>query len=229
MSMQKDKKKKLKSLKEADERMKKQKSGEKASREKKGGKKIAVGIAAGAVVILAAGYGVVGMQFRDRFYPGTVINGIDSGQKTVEEVKAVIRQQSEDYSITIHEMGDQQEVIAGNTIQMKYQDDGSVEKVKEQQNPLLWAFQMFGDQEYTVEAENSYDEASLNAALDSLQAFQDQNMTPPQDAKVEDDGTQYVIVPEVTGTTLDKEKTKAAQRKLSFQLLQLTRLCLLWA
>mgnify|MGYP005795089029 FL=1 len=210
MSMQKDKKKKLKSLKEADERMKKQKSGEKASRGKKGGKKIAVGIAAGAVVILAAGYGVVGMQFRDRFYPGTVINGIDSGQKTVEEVKAVIRQQSEDYSITIHEMGDQQEVIAGNTIQMKYQDDGSVEKVKEQQNPLLWAFQMFGDQEYTVEAENSYDEASLNAALDGLQALQDQNMTPPQDAKVEDDGTQYVIVPEVTGTTLDKEKTKAA-------------------
>lgn len=175
MSMQKDKKKKLKSLKEADERMKKQKSGEKASRGKKGGKKIAVGIAAGAVVILAAGYGVVGMQFRDRFYPGTVINGIDSGQKTVEEVKAVIRQQSEDYSITIHEMGDQQEVIAGNTIQMKYQDDGSVEKVKEQQNPLLWAFQMFGDQEYTVEAENSYDEASLNAALDGLQALQDQN------------------------------------------------------
>ena len=113
MSMQKDKKKKLKSLKEADERMKKQKSGEKASRGKKGGKKIAVGIAAGAVVILAAGYGVVGMQFRDRFYPGTVINGIDSGQKTVEEVKTVIRQQSEDYSITIHEMGDQQEVIAG--------------------------------------------------------------------------------------------------------------------
>lgn len=74
----------------------------------------------------------------------------------------------------------------------------------------MWAFQMFGDQEYTVEAENSYDEASLNAALDGLQALQDQNMTPPQDAKVEDDGTQYVIVPEVTGTTLDKEKTKAA-------------------
>ena len=209
MAVRKDnKKEKLKSLKKADERMKKQKAGVQASGKKRSGAKLAAGIAAGAVVLLAAGYGAVGFQFRDRFYPGTVINGIDSGQKTVEEVKDVIRRQSEDYSLTIYETGDQQEVIEGNAIQMKYLDDGSVESVKDEQNPLLWIFQIFGDKEYTVKAENSYDEASLDAAVNSLQALQDQNMTPPQDARVEDDGTQYVIVPEVTGTTLDKEKLR---------------------
>ena len=35
-------------------------------------------------------------------------------------------------------------------------------------------------------------------------------MTPVQDAKVEDNGTSYEIIPEVEGTTLDKEKTLAA-------------------
>ena len=35
-------------------------------------------------------------------------------------------------------------------------------------------------------------------------------MTQPQNASIEDNGTSYVIVPEVLGTALDKEKTVAA-------------------
>ena len=58
MSGKKDnKKEKLKSLKKADERLKKEKKGVKKTKRKRGsGKKIAVGTAAAAVCILAAGY-----------------------------------------------------------------------------------------------------------------------------------------------------------------------------
>ena len=40
--------------------------------------------------------------------------------------------------------------------------------------------------------------------------MQDANTTQPQNAQIQDNGTSYVIVPEVLGTALDKEKTKAA-------------------
>ena len=49
--------------------------------------------------------------------------------------------------------------------------------------------------------------------MSALTCMQDANMTPAQDAKVEDNGTSYVIVPEVEGTTLDKEKTLAAVKE----------------
>ena len=38
-------------------------------------------------------------------------------------------------------------------------------------------------------------------------------MTPPQDARLEDDDTAYQIVPEVEGTALDKEKTTEVIKK----------------
>lgn len=58
--------------------------------------------------------------------------------------------------------------------------------------------------------DNSYNQESLSQVISQLACMQDANMTPSQDAKVEDNGTSYVIVPEVVGTALDKEKTTAA-------------------
>lgn len=61
--------------------------------------------------------------------------------------------------------------------------------------------------------EHSYDEASFTQAVNQLACMQDANMTPPQDARLEDDGTAYQIVPEVEGTALDKEKTTEVIKK----------------
>ena len=82
--------------------------------------------------------------------------------------------------------------------------------MKEKQNSWLWPAQIFGSKDYTVSAESSYNEESLEQAVSQLSCMQDGNMIPVQDAKVEDTGTSYQIVPEVEGTTLDKEKTLAA-------------------
>ena len=57
---------------------------------------------------------------------------------------------------------------------------------------------------------SSYDEASLEQVVGQLACMQDANTTQPQNAQIQDNGTSYVIVPEVLGTALDKEKTKAA-------------------
>lgn len=104
-------------------------------------------------------------------------------------------------------------MITGDQIQITYQDDNSLEKVKEQQNSWLWPVQFFNDKEYEVKAENSYDQNLLNEAVNQLQCLQEGSGTPSQDARVEDNGVAYAIVPEVYGTQLDKEKTTAAIQK----------------
>ncbi len=176
-------------------------------------KKIAIGIGITAVVLLAAGYGAVGYYYQDKFYPGTKINGNDCSGMQVQEIKDIIKKGAEEYSLTIQEKDNKTEVITGESIKVTYQDDKSLEKVKEKQNSWLWPIQIFQDQEYQVNAENFYDSESLTAAVNQLQCLQEGAGTPSQDAKLEDNGTAYVITPEVYGTQLDKEKTTAAIQK----------------
>ena len=150
---------------------------------------------------------------RINFYPGTSINGVDCGGKDIAYVRELLKNSAETYSLTISERGGQTESIDGKTIQLSYKDDNEAQEVKKQQNSWLWPIQIFGEKDYTVNAESSYNEESLNQAVSALTCMQDANMTPAQDAKVEDNGTSYVIVPEVEGTTLDKEKTLAAVKE----------------
>ena len=147
---------------------------------------------------------------RINFIPETSINGVDCGGKDTAYVRELLKNSAETYSLTIRERGDQTESIDGKTIQLSYQDGNEAQEVKKQQNSWLWPIQIFGNKNYTVNADSSYNEESLNQAVSALACMQDANMTPVQDAKVEDNGTSYEIIPEVEGTTLDKEKTLAA-------------------
>ena len=204
------KKEKLKALKKADGKRKKE--NRKKRKSKKSKKVLGAVLGVGAAVILV-GYAGVGFYYQDKFYPGTSINGVDCGGKNIAYVRELLKNSAETYSLTISERGGQTESIDGKTIQLSYKDDNEAQEVKKQQNSWLWPIQIFGEKDYTVNAESSYNEESLNQAVSALTCMQDANMTPAQDAKVEDNGTSYVIVPEVEGTTLDKEKTLAAVKE----------------
>ena len=204
------KKEKLKALKKADGKRKKE--NRKKRKSKKSKKVLGAVLGVGAAVILV-GYAGVGFYYQDKFYPGTSINGVDCGGKDIAYVRELLKNSAETYSLTISERGGQTESIDGKTIQLSYKDNNEAQEVKKQQNSWLWPIQIFGEKDYTVNAESSYNEESLNQAVSALACMQDANMTPAQDAKVEDNGTSYVIVPEVEGTTLDKEKTLAAAKE----------------
>lgn len=204
------KKEKLKALKKADGKRKKE--NRKKRKSKKSKKVLGAVLGVGAAVILV-GYAGVGFYYQDKFYPGTSINGVDCGGKDIAYVRELLKNSAETYSLTISERGGQTESIDGKTIQLSYKDDNEAQEVKKQQNSWLWPIQIFGEKDYTVNAESSYNEESLDQAVSALACMQDANMTPAQDAKVEDNGTSYVIVPEVEGTTLDKEKTLAAVKE----------------
>lgn len=162
------------------------------------------------VLLLLAAVGIyigVGYYYKDKFYSGTTINGYDCSEKSVAYIKEIIKKDAENYSLTIQEREDKHDAIQASDIKLAYKDDGELDKIMKDQNSWLWIVSLFKDKDYEVSLDNSYDKASLDAFISSLACLQDENMTAPKDAYLEDNGEAYQIVPEVEGTTLDKEKT----------------------
>jgi len=209
MSNKKNSKQRLKELKKADQKIKRERGG----KSRKKSRKVLFGIAGGIAACLLLGYVSLAVYYHDRFYPGTVINNNSFGGKKVEDVKEILKKSSKDYVLTIKEKEDKTELISGEAIKLQYKDDRELDEVKEKQNSWLWPIQIFQDKIYMVSMEHSYDEASFTQAVNQLACMQDANMTPPQDARLEDDDTAYQIVPEVEGTALDKEKTTEVIKK----------------
>ena len=179
-------------------------------RRKKGsgkGKKTAAVIAAAAAVILIGGYFAAGLRYRNAFLPGTVINGADVGGKTAEEVKDLIAQGINTYTLTLLERDGKTETITKEEIGLSAGFDGSLEQIIGSQDPNTWLMAMIRGSEYNIEAMISYDSASLAERINSLECMKEENIVPPQDAYVSEyvSGQGYSIVPEVEGTELNPD------------------------
>ena len=173
-------------------------------------KKIILGVLIGYVAILVIAYGIGVFYYSSRFLPGTEINGMDCSGKTVEEVENNMESQIASYQLVLKERGDKSETISASQISMEYISDGKIQELKEQQNPFAWFLAFAIQQDYTLSATTSYDEDALNAAVDALDCFKEENVVQPVDAHLEVQDGQYVIVEETQGTALDSDKVKEA-------------------
>lgn len=173
-------------------------------------KKIVLGILIAYIVVLAVVYAGGVFYYSGHFYPGSKINGLDSAGKTVEEVERDIEGQIASYELVIQEREDKTESITASQIRMKYENDGTVKKLKKQQNPFTWFLSFAHQKDYTMSAATSYSEEALNQAVEALDCMQDANMVKPVDAHLEVTENGYEIIPETQGTELDKDKVKEA-------------------
>ena len=173
-------------------------------------KKIMLGVLIGYVALLVIAYGIGVFYYSNRFLSGTEINGMDCSGKTVEEVENNMESQIASYQLVLKERGDKSEAISASQISMEYISDGKIQELKEQQNPFTWFLAFARHQDYTLSATTSYDETALNAAVDALDCFKEENVVQPVDAHLEVQDGQYVIVEETQGTALDSDKVKEA-------------------
>ena len=169
-----------------------------------------LGILIAYIVVLAVVYAGGVFYYSGHFYPGSKINGLDSAGKTVEEVERDIEGQIASYELVIQEREDKTESITASQIRMKYENDGTVKKLKKQQNPFTWFLSFAHQKDYTMSAATSYSEEALNQAVEALDCMQDANMVKPVDAHLEVTENGYEIIPETQGTELDKDKVKEA-------------------
>lgn len=173
-------------------------------------KKIVLWVLLGYLLIMLVGYLGVSFYFARHFYNGSTINGVDCSGMTVDQVKEKIQESVGNYVLSIEEIDGKVEKMTAQELGISYVDDGEVDKLKDQQSGFNWISSFFTDKTYEMTARTSYEEETLEALLDNLSCFQESNIVAPEDAYIEKSSDGYVIVPEVVGNTLDREKVLEA-------------------
>ncbi len=167
-------------------------------------------IAAVAAMLIA--YFVGKNYYKNRFFAGTSVNGINIGGLTVEEAKERIQENLENYSLTIEERDGKSESISGKDLGLVYQDDQKIDELIKDQDSSVW-FAHLGKNEITMETEFSFEDDTLSSIVDQLECLQEENVTKMQNAYVSLENDSFVIVPEVEGNELEKDTLQAALKE----------------
>ncbi|MCI8327410.1 MAG: L,D-transpeptidase family protein [Lachnospiraceae bacterium] len=169
------------------------------------GKKAAL-IAALVIGIFAIIYVVGGIFFQSHYLPRTVINGVSCTGKTAKSVQEDIREEVKNYKLELKQRGDKSETIRGDDVSIAVEFDDTLDKILDKQNGFKWIVTLFKPEVYESKSIVSYDKTALKKQMQQLKCMDTKGMVAPEDATLEEDQKEdYVIVPEVMGTTIDEK------------------------
>ena len=172
-------------------------------------KKIVIGVSAAAAFLVIAAYIGACFWFKDRYWPGTVINGIPSAGLTPDELSGQLVEEIPEYTIDIVEKDGCQETVKGSQIGFAYSYPALYD-IKNGQNFFLWFTGFFSTRTYEAEHAGAYDADKLSATVDTLHCVTREDIRQPEDARVEITDEGPIIHEEVPGNAIDKQKlTKA--------------------
>lgn len=161
---------------------------------------------------------IVGLMYYNKhFYPGTKINGGIYSNADKDTVSNQLSMQSADYRLNVRgrepQTGENTElfVIAASDIDMVNSvEDSEIVDLLKKQKSWAWPFQIWNkDFEYTVLGNCLFDNPKLTSLIEKQDVFQKNKTKAPEDAYIEgysETEKKYVIVPEVQGTLLEKDK-----------------------
>lgn len=168
------------------------------------GRKVLTGVIAVLLLLTVAAYGFGVYYFTRHFLPGSLVNGFNCSYMDETETEDLLTQATDAYVLAVQTRGNGQESISADEIGLSYQPDGSVRKLLRGQNRFLW-FLSFGQHKtYEVSSSVSCDGNLLEQKIDSLNCMKDN--IAPVDARIEDNGESFEIVPETVGTQVNRER-----------------------
>ena len=182
----------------------------KRGKKEKKGNKFALGVAVLGIVFVAGCYTVKANTYRTKFFPHTIINGIDASEKTVDEVRQVMSKQIDNFESKIRSRDNNDEIIKGSDVGLAFVEDSSLEDLLHQQNSMAWIANMSGEKDLKIKSSFTVDDNKFEDTVSKLRAFDESKFVAPVDAKISDfvQGSGYSIIPEVEGNTLDLKKAK---------------------
>lgn len=179
-------------------------------KEKKRMNKVALGIIVAGIVAVVGAYSVKANTYRTRFFPHTVINGIDASEKTVDEVRQVMSNQIDNFESTIKSRGNNDEIIKGSDVGLAFVKDNSLEDLLKEQNSMAWIAEVNGKRDLKIKSSFTVDPDKFENTVSKLKALDESKFERPVDARISDfvQGSGYSIIPEVEGNAIDIAKAK---------------------
>ncbi len=161
-------------------------------------------------ILAAAAYLVIGYHFKTRFFPNTVINGMDCSNLEPDTVAALIKEQSMEYQVKIIGRDDKElGTLTAKEVGLNVDVTEEVRGLQEAQNWLEWIMALKMPAEHSVGYSMDFDTDTLNEALKSLPAMDEKQMEEPKDAYISEYISvkkAYEIIPETRGTKLNKDR-----------------------
>lgn len=142
------------------------------------------------------------LRYKTRFFPGTWINGMDVSQMTPEEVEGIFTRDAQNYTLTLAERNDQEEVLSAKDIGLEMKC-AELSEILEAQGTLKWITGYFEKYSYEVAPVVIYNEEMLKAAVSNLKCAAPDSQVEPQDAYI-DDSDGFKVIEEVKGSALQE-------------------------
>ncbi|MDO5547842.1 MAG: peptidoglycan binding domain-containing protein [Eubacteriales bacterium] len=184
---------------------------------KKANRKLRIVVLVAVIAVLAIAYLSGAYFFSQRFIPGTSVNGVSVSGKTVDEAKETLREEAANYSLTLKERGEQEEVITSESIQLDldFTSDDTLDQAMAAQSYRLWFVGLFSKTDVEMHPTVTYDDTKLAEQIEALHAMQSENITKVEDATVSEyqSGQPYEVVPEVDGNQPRVKKTNRLIRE----------------
>lgn len=162
------------------------------------------------LLFLVGSYALAVQFYTGRFPNKTTVNGIDVSNMTLDNAKSAVASQIQSYTLTIKEKDGNTETLTARDIGLTYVDNGELDQLLQQFQPAQWVFYYFGENTLTAATDTTYNQASMQAAVEALRCFDKTWYTKAQDACLVQEGDAFVIQPEVEGNELEPETAKAA-------------------
>lgn len=166
--------------------------------------------------LLLIGYFAMTFFFQNHFFFRTEINGLQVGGLSVSDAEAEIARDEGKYILIISDRDKNLYTIEGAQIGSNYAPDGSVGKALKEQNPYGWLTAVFSGNHIDVKTPMEYDAGMLYDTVSKLDCFREENIEPPENAKIVLEDGKYQVVQEKQGNQLILDRVVAAvQRAVS--------------
>ena len=177
-------------------------------KEKGSRKRLIIGVIIGYFIIMLMGYLGISFYYSSHFIEGSKINGIDCSNKTADEVKEMVSDSVNEYTLKVEERDGSSETIMAPQIKLVYVDDSAVDDLLKKQKNFSWPTSFAKKKSYEMTASISFDDDALESVMDNMSCFQEENIEAAKDAYIAKTDSGFEIESEVMGTTLDRDKVK---------------------
>lgn len=152
-------------------------------------------------------YFLISLYFAKHFFFHTVINGVDVSLKSYGKAERILRNYVKDYELILQERNNTSEVIAGQEIDLKFNNHKSIAGILKQQKSIQWIGSLFTDHLYYDKDLFTFDEDRLNQKIKALNCL-NHNIESPKNAGFQYIKGYYHIVNEVYGNQVIEDKLR---------------------
>ncbi len=160
-----------------------------------------------ALIILI--YLLISFYFVNHFFFNTVVNGVNLSLKAYDETENIINSYVNGYKLQLIDRNGEIEEIAGQEIEMQYNEKNSLFRIYPSKNSLAWIFSLLKGQRHSVKDLFVYNANNLNNKINNLNCL-NKDVIGPRNVDFKYFDSSYELIEEVYGNKVIKDKLNEA-------------------